>query len=199
MSQIERQRLYRTRRAHNAAVVFLHELAHAWGAPHIRDATSILSPRYTPKESSFGSDASRYLGVAFRLRMRQPRDDRGLARALIEELDRSRHVWVAAELDDLVARLTKLAEEARPSAKAGSHSNGLPAPDSELFARAQTALSAGDAEAAWESAKPLFARYPDDHEVQDLRCNISMRRGLPYDVVQAECQRLMQLTTGTKR
>ncbi len=125
-----------------------------------------------------------------------------MARALLKELDRTRSTWVASERDALAVRLGKFLEnpeaasaQAEPSPAAAS---GLPAEDRKRVALAKGQLSSGDASAAWKSAEPLFERYPDSYEIQELRCNIAMRRSLPYAKVRAECKRLMALSPGTK-
>jgi hypothetical protein len=69
------------------------------------------------------------------------------------------------------------------------------AADRPVYSRAARALAAGDAASAWETAHPLFDRYRDVLAVQDLRCQIAMRRGLLYKAARAECDRLMDLST----
>ncbi len=198
LSAGERQKLYRSRRAHKGAAVLLHELAHAWGAPHTRDGNSVLNARYSPKGTGFGAEAARFLGVAFRFRYTHSRNDHAMARALLKELDRSRTTWVASERDALVARPDKYLENPEAPPARATTGGGLPADDQKRVALAQSQLAAGDAPAAWKSATPLFERYPDNYEIQELRCNIAMRRSLPYAEVRKECKRLMALSPGTK-
>jgi len=54
-------------------------------------------------------------------------------------------------------------------------------------------LHGGDATAAGNTAKPLFSRYPKVFSVQDLRCQIAMKRdGWPG--AEPECKTLRKLS-----
>ncbi|HEU4405738.1 MAG TPA: hypothetical protein VFS43_10640 [Polyangiaceae bacterium] len=55
-------------------------------------------------------------------------------------------------------------------------------------------LAAGRLAEAWAKAEPLFGRYPKAYEVQELRCQLAMKRGGSMPQVRSHCERLLQLT-----
>jgi hypothetical protein len=52
---------------------------------------------------------------------------------------------------------------------------------------AMTMFRGGNAPAAYEQARSLFAAYPDDYAVQDLRCQLATVRWLDKKAMLAEC------------
>lgn len=200
LSASERQKLYRARRRHKAAAVLLHELGHALGAPHARDAHSVLSAHYSPEETGYGKGEAAYLEVALEHRAHGSRDERPMASALAKELDRHPDLWATAERDDLSRQLHAFGGVggAAPAQTSSSSNDAAPeelAPsDRELFQRAKSELASGDSRTAWQTAEPLFARYPKSYAVQDLRCSIAMNLGMSYQAVKEQCSALMQLT-----
>jgi hypothetical protein len=70
----------------------------------------------------------------------------------------------------------------------------LSAGDREQWRRASDLAKAGDDQAAWQVARPLFARYPLVYAVQDLRCKLAMAAFPSFDDVRTECDPLMRLT-----
>src|SRR5439155_11617100 len=117
--------------------------------------------------------------------------------------------WGAGERDDMIARLeawlarteaaAALASSPKPDAtQAAPPLPALPelrAEDRALYGRALDALQRGDAASAWSTGAPLFKAYPRAYAVQDLRCQIAMRRGLPWPAVREECDAMMRLST----
>jgi hypothetical protein len=67
--------------------------------------------------------------------------------------------------------------------------------DQSRYLGAHEAKAKGDPVKAWETAKPLFAAYPDVLAVQELRCTLATNV-YPFDVARRECERLMKLSTG---
>ena len=67
------------------------------------------------------------------------------------------------------------------------------------FEAATEALHGGQAPEAWKRGKAIFSAYPDVYTVQDLRCQIAMQLGLPWDQANAQCERLMELTTAATK
>jgi hypothetical protein len=65
-----------------------------------------------------------------------------------------------------------------------------------LYRNALGEHRAGREQEAWQIAQPLFERYPADYAVQDLRCQIAMKRDADWDHARAECEGLMKLSPG---
>ena len=127
-------------------------------------------------------------------------------------LERDPTPWVVEERDATLAKLARVAAPRPPSATAPPHqaslalgspprassptaasaSTELAPPDKQAYEEARRKLTAGDVEGALHVGQPLFARYPDAHAVQELRCDIAMRRGLPWDETRKECGGLLQ-------
>ncbi len=63
----------------------------------------------------------------------------------------------------------------------------LPPGGRDRFLRAQELFRAGAVAPAYETAKPLFTRYPNVFAVQDLRCQLATVRWLPHEQMLAEC------------
>ncbi|WP_394841474.1 M12 family metallo-peptidase [Pendulispora brunnea] len=57
LKEEERSQLVRARKRHRATAVFLHEIGHVLGAPHVRDSRSFMSPDYDAHMESY-DDAS---------------------------------------------------------------------------------------------------------------------------------------------
>jgi hypothetical protein len=66
--------------------------------------------------------------------------------------------------------------------------------DADRFARAQQALQASSARAAYAQAKPLFEAYPNSLAVQDLRCVLATIRWLSPEELNAECAPFKRLS-----
>jgi hypothetical protein len=210
LSEDERRALATSRRRHKAAAVLLHELAHTLGAPHVSQEQTLLSRVYDIKATGFAAPTLRLLrtSLAHRGVAEGERDERGFAQAVLAELMREDASWVAEERERLAHTLRRVLEPepARvpeaPSRRESAKPARVQAPaalsgeHAAVFERASRELEAGRAAEAWDSAKTLFSAYPDDYQVQDLRCRIATRRGLDYREVKSECQRMMELTPG---
>jgi predicted Zn-dependent protease len=89
------------------------------------------------------------------------------------------------------------ASESEPVAPAG-RVPAIAAEHRAPFERAQQLLRDGQVDEAWSTAKPLFDTYPQDHAVQDLRCQIAMKRTSAWAQTQRECEPLMRLARPAK-
>lgn len=72
--------------------------------------------------------------------------------------------------------------------------SGLTPSDQIAYVDAVQLLGAKRPQEAWERAKPLFDRYRESYEVQDLRCKIAMQLSVPWETTREECAPLMRLT-----
>jgi hypothetical protein len=148
-------------------VVFLHELGHALGAPHDDAPGDIMNAHAGADARTYGESSSQIV-------------QRGLALHGIEAEYRVHH-----------ASRTSTASATAPSTDASSSAlNGV---DRSTLEQANDAEHAGNPDAAWRLAEPLFSRYPDVVAVQDLRCRLAQARGLAWPDVRAECASLMKL------
>jgi hypothetical protein len=189
LSDDERDRVVRARRRHRAEAVFLHELGHVLGALHEVDVASLMHPAYDEKMNGFGTDAI----VLMRLALDEG-DRRAVAQAQLDYLRSAKtSSWAPGEREAALANLQEMAAPARsaeptapvpPSTEAPIELRGA---DRDRFLRAMQMFRAGAAPAAYETARPLFAAYPETYAVQDLRCQLATVRWLEKDAMLAEC------------
>jgi hypothetical protein len=161
---------------------------------HEIDPASVMHPSYDTRMHAFGDNAV----VLMRLAL----DDPDRAAALRAQLDYLRAAtpasvaaWAAGERDAEIARLE--AATSAPQAAVASTSSVDPlaaegpselAPDDrDRFVRATAMFRGGNVPGAYELARPLFAAYPDDYAVQDLRCQLATVRWLDKKAMLAEC------------
>jgi metallopeptidase family M12-like protein len=203
LDEQERRKLYRIRKRHKTTAVFLHELGHTLGVIHELDRTTLMAPAYDSKEEGFSAAAAGWMRIALDHRLDPAaHPERAFTQTMLDHLQSTAPGWVAAERDDLVARLRarQAASAPRapgaspPAASAPGDLVALGPPDRRAFDEASEALRSGQPRDAWARAKPLFAAYPDVYTVQDLRCQIAMKLGLGWDEANAQCERLMELT-----
>ncbi len=211
LSEDEKRRLYAARKRHKAAAVLLHEIGHTLGMPHELDSRSMMSATYNTDANAFGAHAARLGQRALELRATSPGTElsRRAAQAALNVLSSApAHTWEASsarEVEGLLQQYLKAGQTAavgkrrtekpavtpRAASAAGQH---LPEVDRALLSRARDADAAGDVAQARSIAAPLFQSYPDDFAVQELRCQLAMKAGLPMDVERAECEPLVRLS-----
>jgi Matrixin len=214
LSQADRDKLGRARARHRATAVLLHEIGHTLGAIHVRDPRSLMNPAYDKRMEAFGDPSAALMRAA--LSHRDDADPRQTATALLSVLDSApADVWSPADREPLEARLRAVLAASAKAAPAQASSDvqalapavhglapdvaALPEEARARFVEASRALEAGDLAAALEKARPLFEAQRDVLSVQDLRCKIAMARNTDWDSVRAECARLMELSTSSKR
>ena len=217
LSADERMTLVHERRQHRAAAVFLHELGHTLGAVHETVPDDLMLPTYSKSMSGFGAASSEVLvaAIARRADPPSPSASQALARALLACYEGPlAKEWVEPERVAIVSRLKSVIPDAAAipssaassSASSASKPTGGPRPleevgpslkeaDRPVYGAAVEQFKAGKLQQSWATASPLFAAYPDVFGVQDLRCQLAMKRGLPWDSVKAECAELMRLST----
>ena len=201
LSEDDRARLSKQRKHHRALAVLLHEIGHCLGAIHETEVGSLMAPAYDAKMAGFGGGAIALMrpavGGADRMAVA------GAQLALLENATNA--AWVQAERDAEVARLRALITPGvvapTTAATTGVVAASTPDAPAELapdgrdrFLRAQQLFRAGAVAPAYESAKPLFTRYPDVYAVQDLRCQLATVRWLPHEQMLAECAPVGRLT-----
>lgn len=196
----ERARVYRSRLLHKATSVLLHELGHTLGAPHSREPSDVMFAHYSTDIQGFAPATRALLGASLAEAENGVERARALAAAL--RAAPAAH-WVEAERDALLARLDAASRAtaaptpaSSPAASATASNAAVPALRPEHQARyreAVAALDAGRLDAALAAGGPLFAEYPGEYAVQDLRCRIAMARNQGWNSARAECEPLMRL------
>ena len=200
LDEKERRALYRDRRHHKAATVMLHEIAHTLGVIHEADPRTIMAARYDPKIEGFSEAALGFMRLALDHRAATPPSGEArLFESLRDHLERTRDAWVAAERDEILPRLGAAASmrpraPAPPPPPSAADLAPLKGNDLLLLDQAMADRRAGDLAGAWKRARPLWSKYPDVLAVQELRCQLAMAIGGAFAAVQAECQRLMELS-----
>jgi hypothetical protein len=220
LSADDRARMVRLRRRHRALAVFLHEVGHCLGAVHEADSSSLMNVSYDTKMSGFGGGAVALMRVAL-----DEEDLHRVARAQLALLEETANAtWIPGDKEREVAALQSLVQArasrdaravaaasaaAAPSPSEGAYMEGaapsaapeaparLDAVARDRFIRAQKGLRGGNVTVAYEAAKPLFAAYPDELAVQDLRCQLAMLRWLPREQQTTECAAWTRLSGGT--
>jgi hypothetical protein len=215
----ERRKLYRARRRHKAATVFLHELGHTLGLPHEISATTIMHHRYGTRVAGFSEAAVGLMRLSLEHRLEPAlQNERAFNDAILAEVERSAASWVPDERDALLAKLR--AATSPPPRRAGRPAAGdgeltprqesasgedllasLSAADRATFNQALLDVRAGRWQAAQAAAKALVSAYPAVYAVQDLRCQIAMAAGGDFKQIEAECAAAMELikAPGKKR
>jgi hypothetical protein len=187
----ERATLIRDRRRHRAEAVFLHELGHVLGALHEADVTSLMHPVYDEKMASFGPDAVALMRLAL-----DAGDRASVVRAQLEYLRGAKTTaWAPGERDAAIERMQPVVlPPPAPTASAASSGEAalevpfdLKGADRERFSKAKEMFQAGAVQPAYETAKGLFAAYPNTYAVQELRCQLATVRWLDKNAMLAEC------------
>jgi len=204
LSDAERDKLAHARLEHKGAVVLLHELGHTLGALHELDKTNVMNPRYATSVQRFGSETVDVMRAVLEHRTRSGELDGSGRQAVVALWRQEPAPWVPAERD---AELSRLGATPPVAAKTTAPATTLPpapattglSPSDELaFREASQRLARGDANGAFEVGKPLFDAHPDVPAVAELRCNIALHRGAPYEQVRKECAGVMQGAFGAR-
>jgi hypothetical protein len=206
-----RTKLYRARAKHKTSAVFLHELAHTLGVLHEPSSTSIMHPMYNPKVVSFSRDAAQLMRVVLdeRLDSASRRDPPRFAKIYTDQLRATAETWVPSELERTLQQygarpsVSTVGPPAPPSASVAPppppespELSKLSAEDRRAYEQSRDDQQAGRTDEAWNRAQPLFAKYPSVLLVQDLRCQLAMKRGMDWAQTRVECEGLMKLTPG---
>jgi hypothetical protein len=225
LGEDERSALYRSRRAHQAAAVFVHELGHALGAVHVRTKTDLMYPFYSIEMASLAEPVADLMRVSLRHLAVPPaqREQSLLARSLLDALAQSRAPWVSEEKAELEAYLRQLAssntalaspvsatlvsasaphpeaESAPPSAAASGAIESLPEAERAMYYKVLQHKQAGRVEEAWAEGQPLFDAFSDNYAIAELRCQPAMDRQLGWEQARAECRPLMERSTGFRK
>jgi hypothetical protein len=204
LSDDERANIERSRKRHRALAVFLHEIGHCFGALHESDATSVMNTSYRTSETGFDAGSIALMRAAL-----DAPDRAHAAAAQIAILEGpTADTWASDDRSSAIASLRAQAQPPTATASATASatvtapaSGGVPAVPAELtgdasarFSSALDSLHAGAVAVAYQTAKPLFASYPNVLGVQDLRCQLATIRWLSPAELRAECAPLKRLS-----
>jgi hypothetical protein len=198
LSAAERDRLVRIRIEHKAAAVLLHELGHTLGALHELDKTNLMNPGYSTSAQHFGEQTLDVMRAVLAHRTASGGLDVAGKQAVVELWRREPAPWVPAERARELARFEARAPVPSASSMPATVPAELAPTDGSAFQEATRLLANGDAAGAFQTGKPLFDAYPNVRPVQELRCNIALRRGLPWQQARQECADLMPGTFGSE-
>jgi len=196
-----RIRLSEARKHHRAVSVLLHEVGHTLGAIHEVDAQSLMNPRYDAKMTGYSDDALSLMRVVLAHRAAPGGTDE--ARELLTLLEKPQQAptWVDDERQATMTRLRTRLAPPKPRAPVASASAAPPPvveppelreSDREAFHRMVDLQTSGDVQGAWSAGGPLFKAYPKSYAIQDLRCQIAMKR-VGWPGAEPECATLMSL------
>lgn len=191
LSKKERQGLYSRRKRHKELCIFLHEVGHAFGGPHVTGQGDILNPRYHWRQADFGEPTAQLMRAVASARMA-----RGPAAAVAwrKALDRVRRhpseLWNEDDKGLVAAELARRAagggREDEPGESLGP---SVRAADRERFRAAERLLRAGQSLDAWEELEPLLDFYPDEPAVQRFACRLVVEAGRDRGEIESRCAR----------
>jgi hypothetical protein len=198
----ERLRVVAERKRHRSVATFVHEIGHTLGAVHDSGKQGLMYPAYSKDMRSFGTEVSAVLAIG--AAHHTDASQQPLAKELLAYYESHSSPWIDKERLALIATLKAFvppppaptpAPTAAPPAFADTPKE-LKDSDRPAWTRAVEAFRAGKHKDAWDAGQPLFAAYPKVLYVQDLRCQIAMKIGFDWQKTKAECDQLMQLSTG---
>jgi hypothetical protein len=207
LSESERDELFKVRLRHKVASVLLHEIGHTLGALHEADKTNLMNPRYSQSVQHFGTETLDVMRAVLAHRTASGHLDDAGKQAIVELWRREPAPWIPEERSEEIARFDvhgsspAAASNNAPPAESGNGSVpnaaelralGLTSADATAYREATRLLATGDVSAALQTGRPLFDAYPNVAPISELRCNIAMRRGLPWEETRHECAAVMR-------
>ena len=109
LSTEEREAFYRSRRAHQASAVLIHELGHCLGAIHVQPGTDLMHASYNNEMSSLSEPVAELMRITLEQRFlsASERNEQALLDRLEQQLNGGRGLWVQKEELELRARLAE--------------------------------------------------------------------------------------------
>lgn len=180
LSKESRQKLWSIRKKHKETVVFLHEIGHALGAIHTREAGKMLNPTYDSKIVDYSKANARLMRIAASYRIKSgPTGNRTPElEALRAYLEATKYPsWPEDELLTLKGLIEQhIASGGATKTELGALSTAVRPVDRKGYREAVGLADSGRILEAWEKAEPLFEYYPDEPAIQVLRCRLASER-----------------------
>jgi hypothetical protein len=198
LSTEEREALYRSRRAHQASAVLIHEFGHCLGAIHVRANMDLMYPSYNNEMSSLSEPVAELMRITLRQRFlpAAQRNELELLGHIEQQLDRGAELWVQNEEAELRARLAERRSRAAAPAPIAAASAGvlpgLEAAEQAVFESLLQQKRDGRVQEAWAAGEGLFREHSDLQPVAELRCQLAMAIGLDWSRTRTECEPLLQ-------
>jgi len=170
LKDTERTEVIGAHRRHKQAVVLLRGLATTLGAIAETEASSIMHPLYSPKQTSFGTRNRELITLALDARLAED-TDQVIAKRLADAIDKSPWGgWIAADQEQVLSRLRNVLE----AAKAGKTAVDVPAAAYDQFNRIELLAKRGQLADALAELDNLTAAYPGNAAMYLLRCKIML-------------------------
>lgn len=205
ISADEKARLRARREAHKELTVLLHEVGHAFGALHVREAPFLMNAAYAIEMAEFAPITLDLLRLGVTLRLTSTDDAetyRGLVDQILAVYRDNEGAFVEEDRAAVLAALDNALRAGRESvgAEAPNHGEGtlwdvsmLDNDERARYRAAREAASGADDVRAWRELAPVIAARPDVYAIQELACEIGGRLGAAE--ARGACARMMSLAT----
>jgi predicted Zn-dependent protease len=209
LSGDEREELYDSRLRHKEVTVFLHELAHLFGAIHVQESESIMFDTYNDHMRYFGEPVTRATAIALAALDKDAKDKRAkdkpqirspetVAR-LTEYYEKSDYAgWNGYERERMLVALkgepalfARATDRDISREESGSSADGAsygPKSESEKLKDASELAAGGKYEEAWLVLDPVARSHPNDKDIQAFACQLSAIREPKAEGSLARCK-----------
>ncbi|NBD12057.1 tetratricopeptide repeat protein [Corallococcus silvisoli] len=170
----------------------LHEWAHTWGAPHVRDGRGWMSPKYDAAHEGFDArtlallDAGRRHLPGARVELAAQKAWARELRAAVEGM--SGPAWEGPERDFLLEWTDRVRAASVVLGPEGTPRSLTPL-ERQRLAEVIALEKAGRVEVAAEVMEPLAVRHPHDERVQLLACYLAVRLTPGAEATRQRCER----------
>jgi hypothetical protein len=211
LDESERERLYEQRATHKFSSLFLHELGHTLGSPHVRKPDRLMFPNYSTDMLGFDPETIELLklGVKARFDAQTAQEQAFAINAIVQYLKIHRDTWqdsdgaisaaeralqsvTTAQLEHAAATQPTPSRAPAPTAPPTAAPNVPPDAQAD-YTSAKQAVADGNFEAAWAIVTPLAATHATNYAIAELVCDLANRRRLPFSEIERHCAPMMTL------
>lgn len=170
----------------------LHEWAHTWGVPHVRDGRGWMSPKYDAAREGFDARTLALLDAGLR-NLPGARVELAAQKAWARELRAAVEgmagpAWEGPERDFLLEWTDRVRATSVVLGPEGTPRSLTPL-ERQRLAEVIALEKAGRAEVAAEVMEPLAARHPHDERVQLLACYLAVHLTPGTEATRQRCER----------
>ncbi|HWO19611.1 MAG TPA: hypothetical protein VNO30_12580 [Kofleriaceae bacterium] len=193
LAESERAEVLAAHRRHKQTAILLHMLATTLGAIAETDPTWLKHPTYSPKMTGFSERNRELMTLTLDARLAAG-TDQTVAQKLLDAIEKSPWGgWIAADSDQVTARLRAVMDAAR----AGKTAADVPTAAYNQFARIQELARRGQTKDALIELDNLLVAYPGNAAMHQLRCEIFLRApGVADKATRAACARASAAAPG---